>query len=381
MASSRAIIIGAGIGGLAAAIALGRTGTDIDAEVYEHSPDLLPIGAGISLWKNALVALERLGVRDDVRAASVVGSNAGLRTWRGDLLVGSAATDLARRFGEFVLVVHRAALQRVLLAAAGPERVHLGKSCVRIEAGTSEVTARFSDGSSVSGDVLIGADGLHSVVRAQLHGETLPRYSGYTAWRGVVAFDQARLQIGESWGHGQRFGQIPMADGQVYWFATANVPAGAKSPDGEKAELRRRFHGWHDPIEALITATPDAAILRNDIYDRPPLRQWGRGRVTLLGDAAHPMTPNLGQGGCQAIEDAVVLARELGRGTAVDTALRAYEATRMPRTAFIATASHRVGVIAQIENRAVVAARNALVRAVGGRLQARQLASLIDYVA
>jgi 2-polyprenyl-6-methoxyphenol hydroxylase-like FAD-dependent oxidoreductase len=381
LASSRAIIIGAGIGGLAAAIALGRTGTDIDAEVYERSPDLLPVGAGISLWKNALCALERLGVRDDVRAASVVGSNAGLRTWRGDLLVGSAATDLARRFGEFVIVVHRAALQRVLLAAARPERVHLGKSCVRIDAGTSGVTAQFSDGSSVSGDVLIGADGLYSVVRAQLHGDTPPRYSGYTAWRGVVTFDQARLQIGESWGHGQRFGQIPMADGQVYWFATANVPAGATSPDGEKAELRRRFHGWHDPIDALIAATPDAAILRNDIYDRPPLRHWGRGRVTLLGDAAHPMTPNLGQGGCQAIEDAVVLARELDRGMAVDTALRAYEATRMPRTTFIAKASHRVGVVAQIENRALVAARNAFVRAVGGRLQARQLASLIDYVA
>jgi 2-polyprenyl-6-methoxyphenol hydroxylase-like FAD-dependent oxidoreductase len=176
---------------------------------------------------------------------------------------------------------------------------------------------------------------------------------------------------------------MPMRDGQVYWFATANVPAGESSPDGEKAELLRRFRGWHDPIEALVAATPDAAILRNDMYDRRPLRQWGRGRVTLLGDAAHPMTPNLGQGGCQAMEDAVVLASAIGAasgGGAIEAALRAYEQKRIARTSMLVTMSRRVGAVGQLENAALVAMRNAVVRTVGGRMQARQIAGLITPV-
>ena len=374
------IIIGAGIGGLATAIALRRVG--IDAQVYERSVDLAPVGAGLSLWKNALVALDRLGLRDEVRALSVPGMDAGLRTWQGGVLVGSAATELAQRFGEYAIVVHRAALQRVLrdrLESLGPGSVHLGKTCVSIDESAGGVTARFADGSEAHGPALIGADGLRSVVRAHLHGDTPPRYSGYTAWRGVARFDHGRLRAGESWGAGQRFGQVPMHGGEVYWFATANVPAGEHSGDGEQAELLRRFAAWHDPIEPLIRATDPAAILRNDIYDRPPLRAWGRGRVTLLGDAAHPMTPNLGQGGCQALEDAVVLARSLKDAASIDAGLRAYEAARLPRTSFITLASRRVGVMGQVEHPALIGLRNFFVRRFAGRMQARQLSSLIEY--
>lgn len=378
MANRRVIIIGAGIGGLAAAIALGRAGVDV--EIYERSGELAPIGAGLSLWNNALVALDRLGVGDAVRARSVPGTGSGLRDWRGHLLVGSASTALGDRFGEFVIVVHRAALQQVLLDAVGPGRVRLGHACVGIDADASGVTARFANGVAARADALVGADGLHSVVRAHLHGAAAPRYCGYTAWRGVVPFDQRRLRVGETWGTGRRFGQMPMSDGQVYWFATVNVAAGARSADGERAELLRRFRGWHDPIEALIEATPDEAILRNDIYDRPPLTRWGRGPVTLLGDAAHPMTPNLGQGGCQAIEDAVVLARALQGSSSVDAGLRVYEAERIPRTTRFVHASRRVGAIGQVDHPMLASARNLLVRAVGGRLQARQIAQLIEPV-
>jgi 2-polyprenyl-6-methoxyphenol hydroxylase-like FAD-dependent oxidoreductase len=373
----RVLIIGAGIGGLAAAIALDRAG--IAADVYEQSNELTPVGAGISLWKNALVALGRLGVRDAIHALGVSGTDAGLRTWRGDVLVGSASTQLAARLGAFVIVVHRAELQRVLLDAVGPGRVHLGHACVSVAEDASGVVARFANGHEVRADALVGADGLHSAVRAHVHGSEPPRYSGYTAWRGVVPFPHSRLCIGESWGLGQRFGQMPMSGGNVYWFATANVPAGSRSPDGEKAELRRRFRGWHDPIEDLIEATPEAAILRNDIYDRAPLRSWGHGRLTLLGDAAHPMTPNLGQGGCQAIEDAVVLGRACAGATSIERAFPTYEAARIPRTTFIANASRRVGMIGQIENPSLAAARNFVVHHVGGRMQARQIAALIDH--
>jgi len=376
----RVLVIGAGIGGLSAAIALTRAGLDV--QVYERAAELAPVGAGISLWKNALVALERIGLYDAIRAYSVTAENAGLRRSDGRVLVAADSTPLRDRFGEYLIIVHRAALQRVLLDAVGPDCVHLGHACIAIHEDASGVTARFSNGTEARADVLIGADGLHSVVRARLHGDQPPRYCGYTAWRGVTSFDHARLRVGETWGRGERFGQMPMRDGQVYWFATANVPADRVSADGEKAELLRRFRNWHDPIEAIVAATPDAAILRNDMYDRSPLRQWGRGRVTLLGDAAHPMTPNLGQGGCQAIEDAIVLASKLGAAgrDALDAALRAYEDTRRARTTKMVTMSRRAGSVAQLENPALVAMRNALVRTVGGRLQASQIAALIEPV-
>jgi 2-polyprenyl-6-methoxyphenol hydroxylase-like FAD-dependent oxidoreductase len=376
----RVIVIGAGIGGLSAAIALSRAGLDV--QVYERVAELASVGAGISLWKNALVALERLGVYQAIRALGVPGANAGLRTWDGSLLVDAGSTQLQDRFGEFVIVVHRAALQQVLLDATGPGCVHLGHACAAIDEDASGVTVRFANGETTRGDAVIGADGLHSVVRAHLHGDQRPSYRGYTAWRGVVPFDHERLRVGESWGPGRRFGQMPMAGGQVYWFATANVPEGERSPDGEKADLLRRFRGWHDPIEALIAATPDAAILRNDMYDRSPLGRWGRGRLTLLGDAAHPMTPNLGQGGCQAIEDAVVLGAAIASAAAdrVPDALRAYEDQRVRRTANLINASRRIGVVGQLSNPLLVSLRNAAVKAVGGRMQASQIAALIEPV-
>jgi 2-polyprenyl-6-methoxyphenol hydroxylase-like FAD-dependent oxidoreductase len=247
------------------------------------------------------------------------------------------------------VIVHRAALQRVLLDAVGPDCVHLGHACVAIDEDASGVTARFSNGTEARADVLIGADGLHSAVRAHLHGDEPPHYCGYTAWRGVTAFDHARLRVGESWGRGERFGQMPMRDGQVYWFATANVPAGLVSADGEKAELLRRFRGWHDPIEALVTATPDAAILRND-YDRSPLRQWG-GDASLLGDAAHPMTPNPYRAGVRR-SNAIVLASTLGAAGGKHLTQRcAHTKTPDAPATRMVTMSRRAGSVAQLEIR------------------------------
>ncbi len=182
-----------------------------------------------------------------------------------------------------------------------------------------------ADGNEVEGDVLVGADGLHSVVRARLHGYKPPRYAGYTAWRAVITAPDVPLCPGESWGRGARFGHARVPGGRVYVYATRNAPEGVHGPGGELAELRRIFGAWHDPIPALLTAMEGADILRNDILDRPALRRWGTGRITLLGDAAHPMTPNLGQGACQALEDAVVLARQMGSCGAVEPALRRYE--------------------------------------------------------
>lgn len=372
----KAIIIGAGIGGLAAAIGLRHA--HIDAEVYERAPELREIGAALTLWDNAARALAQIGAGDLLGPISMPEIRGGLRAPDGRLLVDMAGVASPEADSALSRVVHRADLQAAMLARIDPERIHFGKRLVALKQDGAGVTAEFADGSSARGDILIGADGIGSRVRAILHGERPARYAGYTAWRSVVPFEQARTLPGETWGRGLRFGQVPLGDGRVYWFAAQSVPAGQRSPDGERAALLRLFGGWHAPIPALIAAAAEGDILRHDIADRPPLRRWGDGRVTLLGDAAHPTTPNLGQGACQAIEDAAVLARCLAGGGEPDASLRGYEALRIPRTSAIVRRSRLIGAVGQWSNPLAVASRNQLMRLAGGASQ-RQILQLVAY--
>ena len=374
-AGLKALVIGGGMGGLSAAIGLRRAGLEV--EVFERTPELREIGAGLSLWPNAVKALDRLGIAAEVRSRAVPEVAGAIRTSNGAILFATSARDLERAFGEVTVMVHRAELQTVLVHALGASSIRLGATCTSFEQDASGVTARFADGSTARGDLLVGADGLHSVVRAQLHGNLKPAYAGYTAWRAVVPFAPERLTPGESWGRGARFGQVPMNRGRVYWFAVQNAPEGARGSGGEKAELGRIFRGWHEPIPDLIEAADEALILRNDIYDRPPLDWWGQGCVTLLGDAAHPMTPNLGQGACQALEDAVVLADCLREAGDTGAALRTYEARRIPRTTFLVNRSRDIGRVAQWQNPLAVWARDLAFRLLLSRLQARQLQRII----
>ena len=229
-------------------------------------------------------------------------------------------------------------------------------------------------------DAVVGADGLRSIVREGLGTPGALRYSGYTAWRGIAGFDTAGLMAGESVGCGQRFGLVPISGNRVYWYAAANVPEGQREPpDQAKARLTAMFAAWHDPIPALIRVTDPAAILRNNIYDRDPADRWGSGRITLLGDAAHPMTPNLGQGACQAIEDALVLARELGQGSDVEAALRRYEAQRLPRTRLVSIASRRAGQMFQIESPALCRMRDVMMRLMPSAVTFRSLSRIGGY--
>jgi 2-polyprenyl-6-methoxyphenol hydroxylase-like FAD-dependent oxidoreductase len=371
-----AIVVGGGIGGLAAGIALEQRG--IRVRVFERAEAPGEIGAGLSLWRNALMALARLGQSTALGAIGLPQAGGGLRSWRGDVLT-AVPGDVS---DPLVTVVHRAELHTLLLDALGRERVRLGAACVGFEQDGDGVTSRFADGSQARGDVLVGADGLHSVVRAQLFGAGRPRYAGYTAWRGVASFEHRRLPAGagaETWGCGARFGLAPMSHDRVYWYATRNAPENEPDVGDRKVELLRLFRGWHAPIEAVIAATEARAILRNDICDRPPLRRWSRGRVTLLGDAAHPMTPNLGQGACQAIEDALVLARCLAEADAVPSALTTYEGRRLERTSRIVRQSWRIGRVAQWQHPVACRLRDALVRRLPASTQLDRLRWIIDH--
>lgn len=358
-----AIIIGGGIGGLSAGIALRRVG--IQVKIYEQAPVLGNIGAGITLWPNAMKVLRKLGVASEIIKTGARLQYGKICTDRGATLSEMRSGELEERFGEPVVAIHRADLHRVLLSSLPEEVIRLDSVCSGFEQLKDGVTVHFADGQSERADLLIGADGIHSAIRKQLFPEVQLRYSGYTAWRGVVETDEDKSAgvTSESWGKGARFGRVPIGNNRVYWYATANMPEGRILAVSDRKEfLKQRFRGWHSPVEQLIEATPADAILHNDIHDFEPLEQWSRGRVTLLGDAAHATTPNMGQGACMAIESAVVLARCLSQKASPEESLRQYESERKPRTAWITRESRKIGRLGQLENPLARALRNLLVR-------------------
>jgi 2-polyprenyl-6-methoxyphenol hydroxylase-like FAD-dependent oxidoreductase len=375
----RVAIIGGGIGGLAAATALRQAG--IDVAVFERANELREAGAGLILWPNAMKALGALGLAEAVRSVSRASGGADIQTWRGERLLDGAPRQLLESlFGEPAAAIHRAELLAVLLEAAGDERVHLDARCVGFRQDGTAVTALLDGGREIVGDLLIGADGLKSTIRAQLFRDARLRYAGYTAWRGLTHFQLEQDRWFESFGPGARFGAGSLGRGRVYWYGTANMLEGAPdAPEGRRQELLERFRGWHEPIQALLKATDEAAILRNDIYDLAPLDHWSDERVTLLGDAAHPTTPNLGQGACMALEDAVVLARCLREGQDLRTALKEYESRRRPRTSAITRRSWRVGQLGQWENRALCRLRDRLLKRLPAGVRQRELQWLCTF--
>lgn len=375
----RIVIVGGGIGGLAAALALRREG--FEPAVYEQAPALLEVGAGIAVWPNAFRVLERLGLGVDVleRAGRI---ERALWLGRGGAAYKSFAFP---ETGSPAVALRRADLQATLRAALPAASLRLGKTFEGFADAGGEVRARFGGGEEVACDVLVGADGLHSRVRAQLLGASGPVYRGYSVWRGVARIKDGALPPEtalEVYGEGRRFGVGPLGLGRTGWWATANEPGGTPEPPSEHAsKLSRLFDGWCSPVPELIGATPSESILRNAAYDRPPAARWGEGRVTLVGDAAHPMTPNLGQGGCMAVEDAAVLARCLTRhgGGGAAAALRAYESRRRARADAVARYSRLYGAVGQWESRAATRLRARLLSSVPEKFGRKLLSLIFDY--
>ncbi len=363
MTAKKIIIIGGGIGGLCTAIALQQNGFDV--RVYEKVKKLGEVGAGLTLWSNAIKTLRALGVADQVIHAGSKVNRSYIRAANGDILQDAHMDEIEAQYGEPVVAIHRAVLHDILINALKPNTLTLDVGFVKFEQDENKVSVHFDNGKTDSVDLLIGADGIHSAVRKQMFPEIQLRYSGYTAWRGVVETEnEAALGLtSESWGVGARFGIVRVDKSRVYWFATSNQPAGEKSTsDQRKASLLRAFKDWHDPIYHLLDLTPADMILQNDIYDISPFASWTQGRVTLLGDAAHPTTPNMGQGACMAIESAYVLSRSLKEDADYRSALRRYEGERHARTAWITNTSWMIGKGGQIGNPLLCKLRNFLVK-------------------
>jgi 2-polyprenyl-6-methoxyphenol hydroxylase-like FAD-dependent oxidoreductase len=379
-AIKRVIIIGGGIGGLCAAISLRRIGLDV--AVYEQAEELRAVGAGLTIWANAIKALRKLGVADAVIQAGSKIERGELRTSDGRVLSRSRPGELEQRFGEPTVAIHRADLHDILLDALSPETVRLNAKCIRFEEDEDGVSASFSDGQDDRANLLVGADGIHSIIREQLFPEVKPRYSGYATWRGVVKTrDEAALgTTSETWGCGARFGIVRIDRERIYWFATANAEAGRKlSPTESKSFLLEYFKGWHHPVELLIESTPTEHILYNDIYDIAPMKKWCRGRVALLGDSAHPTTPNMGQGACMAIESSLALSRCLRQAGDLAESLRRYERERMPRTAWITNQSWRIGRIGQFRSRFLCTLRDAFVQLAPDSLTIKQIERAVNH--
>jgi 2-polyprenyl-6-methoxyphenol hydroxylase-like FAD-dependent oxidoreductase len=319
-------------------------------------------------------ALERLGVAGAVRRRS-------LATRRLVALkpTGEALIDLPLGERE-MLGVHRADLQDVL-AGELDGALRLGSACAGFRADGSRVAVVVGGGEEIEGDLLVGADGLRSKSREWLLGDGSPTYAGYTGWRAVTRFEHESLsgRMTETWGRGLRFGLIPIGDGRLYWFVSESRPEPeAPLVPGRKEELARLVRGWHEPIEAALASTPEEAISGTGIYWRRPTRTWGRGRVTLLGDAVHPMTPDLSQGAAQALEDAVVLAASLRDAPDPVAGLRAYESARRSRTAQIVKRSRAAGRLAQASSALGSGLRDAVIGALPNRLHGIQQARIVD---
>lgn len=368
----QAIIIGGGIGGITAALALRRAG--IDAHVYERVAALREVGAGLGVWTNAMRVLDQLGVGDRVREIARPLRIAEVASSSGKVLARTLIHEAVGEADAANFILHRADLHNVLLEALPPEALHLDAPCTAIEQDDDGVTVRFGNGEHARAAIAIGADGLHSVVRRQLWGEEALRYSGQTCYRGIAPIAPPEPQlIREIQGPGLRAAICPMDDQRVYWWAAINAPADERDEPGQRlSALLEAYAGWPFSLPEVIAAT-QGPILRNDLVDRAPRSTWGKGRVTLLGDAAHPMLPNLGQGACSAIEDALVLARcMLEHGTNPE-ALQHYERERMPRTTDFVRKSWTFGVPVRWSNPMAVWFRETLMGAVPKSMLDRQI--------
>ena len=331
--------------------------------VLERAPELQPLGAGLSIWPNGVIALRELGIAAVAEDPGVPRSDGALRRADGSPLARLDPRLVEERFSAPLVGVHRADLHSALLGALGkPPRT--GAEVVSVDAGS----VRLAGGEELGADLIVGADGIRSIVREWTVGVAEPNDSGIVAWRGVAP-PGGPVPAGEWWGSGCVAGLLPLSGDRTYWYVAY------QGVEGDRGELGRRIGEFGAPVGDAVLSTGDA-VLCHRLFDRDPADRWSRGPVTLLGDAAHPMLPFLGQGACSALEDAVALAAALD-GADVETGLAAYEEARRARTAMLVKGSRAAAKVALLGSGAGRAARNWVVAHTPESLRLRQIARFV----
>lgn len=332
----KVVIIGAGMGGMSAAIALRQIG--IDTAVYERVTENKPVGAAISVWSNGVKCLNYLGLQEETaKLGGIVETMSYLDAHTGETMCRFSMQPLIDQVGQRPYPIARAELQLMLMQAYGVDDVNFGMKMVSVADGDDAATATFADGTTVTADVIIGADGASSLTREYvLGGPVTRRYAGYVNFNGLVDTDDA-IGPATEWttyvGEGKRVSVMPVAGGRFYFFFDVVEPEGVRYERGTAREvLRGHFAGWAPGVQTLIDKLDPLTTNRVEILDLDPFHTWVKGRVAVLGDAAHNTTPDIGQGGCSAMEDAIALQWAFKDNPAdVHAALAAYQAARTER--------------------------------------------------
>lgn len=371
-----AVIIGGGPGGLAAARALRAAGFTVTVIERDHGRE--QAGVGITLWPNGTDALDRLGVLAAVRAEAAPMTSMAMRTDRDRLLF---ALDLNAELGAGPhypsLALTRAALIDCL--RQGLQDAIVEGAAVSFSLECNGIAVKLEDGRRIEADYLVGADGERSMVRRQLFGPAPGRHAGYLVWRGVAPI-QPYGSSGICWlGKGIQFGAFPLPGGETYWFATAFVASASLQAADQRAALGVLFADWPSPIREIMRTTDAARLILTHPFAYPRLASWTRGPVALIGDAAHPIEPTLGQGACLAFEDAVVLAQSLKAHHALDAAGANYVAARLQRANELAARAHGFGRTGKWRSAIACALRNFAIAATPGSLHRSQIASMFSW--
>ncbi|NML39527.1 NAD(P)-binding protein [Chitinophaga sp. G-6-1-13] len=373
----KAIIIGGGIGGLTTAIALQQRGWQY--EVYEAAPEYKAVGAGILLGANAMKVYQQLGIADALTSQGGHLEQLYIKDYKGKILQQIDNNLLQQQYGSRSVPIHRATLQAALLGYLD-EPVRTGKKCIAVTETQGGIIARFDDGSEAKGDILIAADGIRSAVREHYIGSQGYRYSGQTCWRTTVTMDlpaAERIVTSEVWGgrgNGVRASFMHVGGDQVYFWFTRRFPEGTPLTNEEAlALIQRELASFSGHMKEVVARIDASKLIRSDLYDLAPTKNWHKGRVVLLGDAAHATTPNLGQGASQAIEDAYALADSLSRHSAPEAAFQHYASRRMARAHKIVRISWQLALLTNWQGAIAVAFRNFMVRNMPAGTTKRQL--------
>ncbi|AWV97092.1 FAD-dependent monooxygenase [Arcticibacterium luteifluviistationis] len=372
-------IIGAGIGGLTAAIALKQKGFEI--QLFEAAPEFKKVGSGINLAINAMQVYKKLGLYDTIFSA---GSHTNLIKITDDNLTPLSSIDskyFEEKYKVKSVAIHRATLHQILLNALSDTPLHLNKKVKALRQSESGIELDFEDGTSHKSSVLIAADGIHSIIRKSIFDDTSIRIAKQICWRGVTKKIELpkkyQTELNEAWGKGKRFGFVAISKNEFYWYALANYKENFQE-EFQNIDLAEYYANFHPIVSEIINSTPKENILTNEISDLNPIPNWYEKNICLLGDSAHATTPNLGQGACQAIESSLVLAHCLTKHKSPEKAFKEFEERRIKKAQNVIKTSWRVGKMAHLQNSFLITVRNYVLRNTPKNITSKQSEGLFE---